>query len=146
MIEIERRIAARPATIFAYFTDSALYTTWMGVDAVLDARPGGTYRVRVPQGQVALGEFVELDPPHRLTFTWGWEGDDQVPPGSSTVTVTLVPDGDGTILRLTHDGLPKESMSLHLQGWEHYLKRLTASATRADPGTDSPKSTSMPSE
>ena len=32
-----------------------------------------------------VGEFVELDPPNHLVFTWGWEGDEDVPPGSSTV-------------------------------------------------------------
>lgn len=138
MIELERRIAASPETIFSYFTDSARYTAWMGVDAVLDPRPGGIYRVRVPQGQVALGEFVALDPPRSLSFTWGWEGDESVPPGSSTVTVTLIPDGPETILRLEHDGLPDESTPLHRQGWEHYLNRLTVTAAGDDPGPDSP--------
>jgi len=138
MIEFERRIAASPETIFAYFTDSARYTAWMGVDAALDPRPGGIYRVRVRQGQVALGEFIELDPPHSLSFTWGWEGDGMVPPGSTTVTVILIPDGAETILRLVHDGLPDESTLLHRQGWEHYLNRLVVIATGNDAGPDSP--------
>ena len=80
MIHLERRVLARPETLFSYFTESARYTEWMGVEAVLEARPGGLYRVRVPQGVYAVGEFVEVEPPRRMVFTWGWEGDPEVPP------------------------------------------------------------------
>lgn len=138
MIEMERRIRARPETVFSYFTDPDRYTAWMGVDAVLDARPGGIYRVRVPQGGIALGEFVEVDPPRRIVFTWGWEGDPEVPPGSTTVTVTLEPEDGGTRIRLVHSGLPKPSVGLHELGWNHYLDRLSVAAVGSDPGPDQP--------
>lgn len=137
MIELERRINAPAATVFAYFTDSDRYTAWMGTEAVLDAVPGGIYRVTVPQGLVALGRFVEVNPPTRIVFTWGWEGDPDVPPGSSRVEVTLRPDGDSTLVRLVHTGLPDApSMTLHEQGWALYLDRLTISASGGDPGPD----------
>ncbi|MGA7269870.1 MAG: SRPBCC family protein [Acidimicrobiia bacterium] len=138
MIELERRIRARPETVFSYFTDPDRYTAWMGVEAVLDARPGGIYRVRVPQGGTALGEFVEVDPPRRIVFTWGWEGDADVPPGSTTVTVTLEPEDGGTRLRLVHSGLPEASIDLHELGWDHYLDRLSVAAVGSDPGPDQP--------
>lgn len=139
MIELERRILARPETVFSYFTDSERYTAWMGVEAVLDARPGGVYRVRVAQGGTALGEFVEVDPPRLIVFTWGWEDDPDVPPGSTTVTVTLVADEGATLVRLVHSGLPDESaVELHERGWTHYLDRLGVAATGADPGPDQP--------
>lgn len=137
MIQFERRIAASPETVFAYFTDPALYTAWMGVEAELDARPGGLYRVRVPQGHVARGEFVEVDPPRRVSFTWGWEGDPVVPPGSTRVIVTLTRDGTDTVLRLVHEGLPdQESQALHEQGWDRYLGRLVPVAAGEDPGRE----------
>ena len=69
---------------------------------------GGRYRVEVLPGDVVLGEFVELDPPRRLVHTWGWESaSGSVPPGSTTVAFDLVPRGDGTLVRVTHTGLPQ---------------------------------------
>lgn len=136
-VELERRIRARPETIFAYFTDPERYTLWMGVEAELDARPGGVYRVKVPQGFTALGEFRELDPPHRVVFSWGWDGHDTVPPGSTEVEVTLTPDGDDTIVRLVHRGLPStEEAEQHRRGWSRYLDRLVVAAQGGDPGAD----------
>lgn len=136
-LEIERRIRARPETIFAYFTDPERYLQWMGVDAQLDARPGGVYRVRVPQGFTALGEFQELDPPHRVVFTWGWEGHDTVPAGSTRVEVTLTRDGDETIVRLVHSGLPgAEELAQHRQGWDRYLDRLVVVGAGGHAGPD----------
>jgi len=83
-------------------------------------------------------DFVEIDPPSRLVYTWGWEGSDVVPPGSSTVEVTLEPDGDYTIVRLVHRGLPgADKVDLHTKGWEHYLSRLSIAASGGDPGPDS---------
>jgi uncharacterized protein YndB with AHSA1/START domain len=138
VIELERRILASPETVFAYFTDAERYRLWQGVDAELDPRPGGRFLVRMTgrSGQVARGEFLEVTPPTRLCFTWGWEpadhlGADQadVPPGSSRVEVVLVPDGDATILRLRHSGLPTESTSrFHAWGWDYTLDRLTTVA------------------
>ncbi|MGH2530076.1 MAG: SRPBCC family protein, partial [Actinomycetota bacterium] len=92
----ELRIEARPDTVFAFLTDPDKMTRWKGDSAQLDARPGGVYRLQIGQA-VVVGEFVELDPPRRVVFTWGWEGNDDVPPGSSTVEVTLMPDGEATI-------------------------------------------------
>jgi uncharacterized protein YndB with AHSA1/START domain len=67
----------------------------------------GELEVRIQaRPETVFGEFVEIDPPRRLVFTWGWEGDEEVPPGSSTVEVTLTPDGDATVLHLVHGDLP----------------------------------------
>ena len=135
-IECERRINARPETIFSYFTDSERYARWMGVEATLNAQPGGIYRVVTPQGFIAIGEFVEVEPPKRVVFTWGWEGNPEVPPGSSRVEITLEPSGDATIVRLTHSGLPQPEMDPHSQGWVRYLDRLVVAAGGGDPGPD----------
>ena len=86
---------------------------------------------------MARGEFVEIDPPRRVVFTWGWEGMDAVPPGSSTVEVTFEPDGDATILRLVHRGLPSaEEVQQHSHGWDMYLGRLVVAGAGGDPGPD----------
>jgi uncharacterized protein YndB with AHSA1/START domain len=136
-VEREVRIDAPPEVVFAYFTDPDRMTTWKGVVADLDPRPGGVYRVDINGTDVARGEYVEVRPHERVVFTWGWEGDgNPVPPGSSTVEVTLVPDGDATIVRLRHSGLPGGAHDPHAEGWEHYLDRLAVAAAGGDPGPD----------
>ena len=133
----EVRIRARPETVFAFFTDPAKMVLWKGVDAMLDPRPGGVYRVNVTGRNVARGEYVEIVPYTRVVFTWGWEEETiPVPPGSSTVEVTFTPDGEETIVRLRHSGLSPEMAEEHLRGWEHYLARLIEAAEGRDAGVD----------
>ena len=136
VITHEVRIEARPETIFAFLTDSDKMTKWKGRTARLDPRPGGAYRVDLNGRDVVVGEFVELDPPRRVVFTWGWEGSDKVPPSSSTVEITLTPDGDATILRLVHRDLPAGEGTGHEEGWNHFLPRLAIAAAGGDPGPD----------
>ncbi len=132
----EVRIAARPETVFPFLTDPEKMCRWMGVAATLDPRPGGVFRCDVTGKNVARGEFVEVVPTSRVVFTWGWEGGEAVPPGASTVEIALEPDGDGTIVRLTHRGLPAGSLAAHTEGWNHYLQRLVTAAGDGDPGPD----------
>jgi uncharacterized protein YndB with AHSA1/START domain len=110
---------------------------WMGIDAELDPQAGGIYRCNVIPGNTARGEFVEVDKPHRVVFTWGWDGNDTVPPGSSTVEVELAPEGSGTSLRFLHRELTAEQAASHAKGWDHYLERLEIAAAAGDPGEDS---------
>jgi len=133
----EVRIAARPDIVFAYFTDPERMIQWKGVSADLDPKPGGVYSVRINPKIAARGEYVAVEPYHRVVFSFGWEGEELVPPGSSTVEVTLKPDGEGTVLRLRHSGLPTaESVAQHTHGWDHYLSRLVTVAGGGDPGPD----------
>jgi uncharacterized protein YndB with AHSA1/START domain len=136
-IVLEIHIEATPETVFEFFTDPAKYVRWKGKMARLDARPGGLYEVDVTDQALARGEFLEVDRPRRVVFTWGWEGSDTVPPGSSTVEVDLEPDGDGTLLRLTHRDLPTAGeREQHSMGWDHFLGRLVIAAPGGDPGPD----------
>jgi hypothetical protein len=76
-------------------------------------------------GVEASGEFVEVDPPRRLVFTWGWSHDPAVPPGATRVVVTLEPENGGTRVVLRHHGLPDDGQRAHhRKGWELYLGRL----------------------
>jgi len=136
----EIAIAARPETVWEFLVDSEKTMRWMGISADLDPAPGGRYLVEVIPGHVARGEFVELEPPHRLVLAWGWEtrgeGPNAVPPGSSRIEFELVPDGDGTLLRFVHELPTAEEATKHEVGWEHYLGRLGAAAGGSDPGAD----------
>ena len=103
----------------------------------MDPRPGGIYRVDVTGRDIARGEYVEITPPSKVVFTWGWEGEGHpVPPGSSTVEISLIPDGQATIVRLRHSGLTAEQGAEHAKGWEHYMARLATAAPGGDAGED----------
>jgi uncharacterized protein YndB with AHSA1/START domain len=144
--EHEVRIAARPETVFAYFTDPMKLTQWMGAQATLDPRPGGVCRIAfagsavAPAGETAgvmMGEFVEVDPPRRVAFTWGWETEAlELPPQSTAVEVSLTPEGDETLVRLVHRRLPAPAVEFHRAGWSHYLPRLAIAAGGENPGLD----------
>jgi len=139
MVVREIAIAARPETVWELLVDPEQAVRWMGMTASFDLRPGGLYRVEVIPGHTARGEFVEIDPPHRLVHTFGWEPESGsiVEAGSTTIEYELVPDGDGTLLRFIHRDLPNaDAVASHTHGWEHYLERLALAAAGGDPGTD----------
>ncbi len=130
MVELETRVDAPPETVFTFLVDPELYVRWQGTEAELDARPGGRFRI-VVEGNVVAGEYIEVSPPHRVVVTWGFEGNPDLPPGSSTVEFTLEPDGDGTVVRVRHVSLPDEAVDQHRQGWVRYLAQLTSVAGTA---------------
>jgi uncharacterized protein YndB with AHSA1/START domain len=135
-LRVEKRIAARPSDVYAYLTDSVRWARWQGSSAEIEPIPGGLVRLAMGNEATAEGRFVELIPDQRVVFTWGWQGSPTLPPGSSTVEIELAPDGDGTLVRLTHRGLPPEDRAVHEIGWEHYLPRLAVAAEGGDPGAD----------
>jgi uncharacterized protein YndB with AHSA1/START domain len=136
-IEVSLHIAAPPETVFSYFTDPARYVQWMGNHATLEPAPGGSYRVVMRGGVEAAGEFIEVEPPHRLVFTWGWTHDHAVAPGTTRVVVTLAEEDGGTRVVLRHHDLPDdEQRDHHRKGWELYLARLDVCARGGDPGPD----------
>ncbi len=133
----EVRIAATPQAVFAFFVDPDKMVRWMGSHAVADPRPSGVYAVDINPLTRARGEYLEVTPHSRVVFSFGWEDDETVPPGSSTVEVTLTPDGDGTHVRLVHRGLLTADMrEQHREGWQLYLARLSTTVGGGDPGPD----------
>ncbi|MFC9390084.1 SRPBCC family protein [Streptomyces venezuelae] len=140
-VTLERRIAARPETVFGFLTDREKWLSWMGEDGSFAFEPGGSYRTTVTGGNVAAGRFITVDPHRRVVFSWGWESAPAtappVPPGSSTVEITLEPTAEGTLLRMIHSGLPTtEACEAHAESWQHYVDRLAARAEGTDPGPD----------
>jgi uncharacterized protein YndB with AHSA1/START domain len=136
----ELQIDASPETVFAFFTEPDKLTRWLCDEAIVDPRPGGVNHQTHPGGgdyaagpYYMRGEFVEVTPPSRVVFTWGFDNPDvNIGPGESTVEVTLAPDGDGTRLRLVHSGLPEATRASHSEGWTELLAQLAAEAQESE--------------
>ena len=134
VIHVERRIAAPPAAVFRYLTESDLWSRWQGESADLEPTPGGRFEVRMAESQVVEGEFVTVEPDRRVVVSWGWQNHPRMPPGTSTVEFELTPDGDGTLVRLTHRGIPVDDVPIHRAGWDMFLPRLEIAGGGGDPG------------
>jgi uncharacterized protein YndB with AHSA1/START domain len=141
MAELDREILidATPDTTWPLLTEPDKLVQWHGTVAELDPRPGGGYRVLVMGLFQTAGEYLEVVPKQKVVFTFGWEqAGNPVQPGSTTIEITLHPEGDKTRVRLVHRGLPEDVVSDHSQGWDHYLGRLAIAATGGNPGPDTP--------
>jgi uncharacterized protein YndB with AHSA1/START domain len=128
-------IAAEPERVFQYFTRAEAIVLWMGDYAVLDPRPGGEFTLDI-NGVPVRGRYLEIEPPRRLVISWGHAGSERLPPGSSTVEITLIPEGGGTTVRLVHRDLPEPEARQHAIGWPHFLDRLLTAGAGGDPGAD----------
>lgn len=133
----EVAIRAPADAVFQMFTDPAQLVRWIGVRALLEPRPGGSFRFELVPGEFCSGRYVELVPGRRVVFTWGWEsGALPVRPGSTTVEVDLDERDGVTHVRLAHHGLDAAMRPWHADGWERYLERLAAAVEGRDPGPD----------
>jgi uncharacterized protein YndB with AHSA1/START domain len=133
----EITVRAPAAAVYEMFTDPAKLVRWIGIRALLEPRPGGLFRFELVPGEFCTGRYVELDPPRRVVFTWGWEsGALPVAAGSTTVEVDLAERDGVTRVRLTHRGLDEAMRAMHADGWPRYLARLAAAAEGRDPGPD----------
>src|SRR2546423_9534905 len=111
----EISIDAPPEIVFSYFTDPAKHRLWQGSEVELDPRPGGALRISFVPGYVAVGTYLEVEPPTRLVYTWGWaeEGSAVPPPRARTGGGTFEPPRPAPLLRLPHSGLPGEQCRFH---------------------------------
>ena len=137
-VDVSISIDAPIEVVFDFLTVPEMAMRWMGHEGEIDPRPGGLYRVRFSDDTVAVGEYVEVTPHSTVSWTWGWEDDDAIPPGSTLVTFSLVP-GDTigtTVVTVAHTGLPDEpSATKHGSGWRFWGRRLAVQAMGGDPST-----------
>lgn len=120
----EIEVKASPTTVFPYLVDQDLMVQWLGSQVMLNPVVGGDFRVTCG-GHPGVGEFVEIVPNEKVVFTFGWaEPGHPIPPGSSEVEISLTPQGEHTLVRLTHRGLPDDAVADHEGGWGTYLGRL----------------------
>jgi len=128
VIDFSLRIEAPAATVFEMLTQADLLTEWMACEAMVELRPGGAFRWTYENGDIVVGRFVEIDRPRRLVMEYGWASPASrgIPPGSTTVEITLDEVGGATQLRLVHRALPAAEVESHRSGWEYFLEKLSA--------------------
>jgi uncharacterized protein YndB with AHSA1/START domain len=117
-------IHARRETVFRFFTDSARWASWWGAGSAIDPRPGGRVVIKYPGDVEAAGEVIDIAPPDRLTFTYGYAAGTPIAPGASLVTIRLEACGAGgrdTRLMLAHAFSDAAARDQHVQGWRYQL-------------------------
>jgi uncharacterized protein YndB with AHSA1/START domain len=114
-------IQAAPEIVFRFFSDSARWAKWWGAGSTIEARAGGRMLIRHPNGVETVGDVLEVDPPRRIVFTYGYASGNPILPGSSRVTVDLEPCPAGTHLRLVHEFADAAQRDHHIQGWRFQL-------------------------
>ena len=114
-------IEAERQTVFRFFTDTARWEKWWGSGSSIDPHVGGSVAIRYPDGTEAVGAIVEIAPPERFVFTYGYKRGTPIPPGASLVTIVLEPHAAGTTLRLSHAFADAAVRDEHVQGWRYQL-------------------------
>ena len=131
-LTIKRRLNAPPAKVFAAWTDPEKIKCWFGpgqvqcTHAAFDLHVGGHYVIAAqsPDGEKhQVGGVVrEVVKNEKLVYTWAWH---TMPERESLVTVEFKPDGDGTLLTLTHSQfLDEPARDRHQHGWSGALDKL----------------------
>lgn len=131
-LTIKRRLKATPEKVYRAWTEPAQIARWWGpgpcevLKAEADTRVGGRFRVifRTGDGEEhnVGGEYSDVVPNERLSFSWSWIS---MPERVSQVTVSLRPDGEGTMLTLHHEQLFNQaSRDGHNRGWTESLDKL----------------------
>lgn len=135
-VTVERHIAAPPEQVFAAWINPELACKWLMASAesvpgdyALDTQVGGEWTIHRRSGDkiyTAVGEYVEIDPPRRLVFTFSMP---QFAVDVGTVTVEIKPDKSGSLVRLTQSGDRPGYERSTAHGWEGMLIRLERALT-----------------
>ena len=134
------RVFDAPAEqVFGLLTEPAGLTRWWGPHGFatpeihIDLRVGGSLRftMQPPEGESfhLSGEFIHIEFPSRLTFTFRW--DEPVPDDRETVVeLSLTSFGGRTTVTLTQgDFATEERLELHRSGWADSFEKLDAVLT-----------------
>ena len=129
VLVVRRRIPFPREQVFAAWLDGASLAQWMRPSGTLratvevDPRVGGKFRIvmHMAQDYEHRGEYLAIEPPSLLSFTWISKATDLLP---TVVTIEFLERGSGTELVLTHQRLPQASFESHRQGWTDVVRLL----------------------
>lgn len=126
-IKVEKHIAAEPALVYQYLTNSTALREWFADTATLRAQPGGHYFVAWNDGYYAAGEFKTLQKPEKISFTW----DGKLEPAATHVSIDLAAADGGTHVAVEHSGLGAGEEWTGVagefqKGWEYGLNNLAS--------------------
>jgi uncharacterized protein YndB with AHSA1/START domain len=114
---VDASIREDKGRVFTALTDPRELSVWFTRDAVVDLRPGGRYS----NADGDTGTFLEITPPHRLSFTW--ENPDHCP--ATRVAITLSGHSESekaVIISITHSELGShEDVNTMKVGWKWAL-------------------------
>jgi len=129
-VTVERRLKAPPERVFDAWLDPAQSGLWLfrtpegTLDRCeIDARVGGRFRIDERRGADLAehyGEYVEIERPNRLAFDFWTSFSEE----RTRVTVAIAPDGDGSLITLTHEGVGEDWRAKTRQGWAMILEGL----------------------
>ncbi len=125
-LAFERRLRHPIQAVWDAITNPAHLAHWYMTKARLEGRAGGSidYVSGISQFHVT-GRILTWDPPHVYEHEWNVEPMQYLPKGErSIVRWELTPDGDGTILRLTHRHLTRQTAGGFVSGTHVFLERL----------------------
>jgi uncharacterized protein YndB with AHSA1/START domain len=134
LVERELVIDAPAEVVYRHLTTVEGLLRWMAVDAVSEPRAGGAVKWVYENGAVMIGRYLELIPPRRIVFSYGWEegGRMGIFPETTKVEIDLIQEGGKTRLHLLHRDLPDEHADFHEMGWTFFLERLVRLFTSPD--------------
>ena len=116
-------LPATSSTVFAHLTIAGLLTLWWPEGAETDPVPGGSYHFWWDgPGWHLRGNYLEVEPPERLVYTWKWDHE-ELPP--RRVAIALSVAGSGTTrLDIEHDAGSEDELQGYAEGWEFFLSQL----------------------
>ncbi len=142
----EREISGKPRHVYAVYIRCTPQAPW---EAIIDPQQSGRYigggivsdfavgsswtmpapapaAAELPEGDYVTGEILEIEPPHRLVFSWDEREPSMIDDPTSRVSWEIEQIGEICKLTLTHDGVEAENETFRSVGggWPRVLSSL----------------------
>ena len=114
-------IHAPQATVFSFLTDSDRWAKWWGAGSTIDPQVGGKVYIRHPGGVESGGKILDIEPPARVVFSYGFNSGNPIPLEASRVTMWFDDEAGSTRVRLHHEFSDAAARDEHVQGWRYQL-------------------------
>ena len=132
-VQISWNFPYPPAKVWQAWTDPAIAQLWFGSDpagkvlaANFDVQINGAYSVTFANSDgtefTCQGVYKEIDPPHKLVFTWGWADQPEV---AELITLHFTPNEGGTLMLFEQSNIdPSTTLHNYEEGWRRTFQKL----------------------